>query len=88
MGKGGDRVLPTLHENLLIEYQNILENLTHKLKDQIDVTLKFRSDPEFESKEVELQTKLLKHQNFIKDRKHNLLLHDLTDFKEGKVYSY
>lgn len=73
---------------LFIEEQNILEKLTQKLKDHIDITLKFKTDPEFDSKEVELQTKLLKHQNFIKDRKHNLFLRDLSDFKDGKAYNF
>lgn len=73
---------------LLSEETSILETLTKKLKDQIDTTLKIRSDLQFEAKEIDLQKKLLKHQNYIKDQKHNLCLRDLQDFKEGKANIY
>lgn len=72
---------------LLEEEKTTLDNLTKKLRDQIDIALKFRADPEFEAKEREIQTKLLKHQTYIKERKHTLFLRDFQDFKEGKVYN-
>lgn len=54
---------------------------------QIDLTLKFKSDPDFEARETELQNKLGKHQAYIKERKHNLLVRDSLDFKEGRAYA-
>lgn len=74
---------------LLLEEEKItLQNLTKKLEDQIDTTLKFRSDPDFEAKEVDLQSKLIKHQAYIKQRKHSLFLRDSVDFKEGRAYVF
>lgn len=72
---------------LLEEEKVILEDLTKKLREQADLTLKFKNYPGFDVKEQELQTKLGKHQAYIKDRKHNLFLRDSQDFKEGRVYS-
>lgn len=50
---------------LLEQEKTILEDLTKKLRDQIDLAIKCKNDSDFETREVELQNKLGKHQAYI-----------------------
>lgn len=73
---------------LLTEEKNTLEHTSIKLKELIELALKFKGDPEFVRRELILQNNIEKYQGSLKDRKHKQYIRDSIEFKEKRAYQF
>lgn len=73
---------------LLKEVRITLENTSQKRKTTIVIALKLNGEDDFQKKETELQNNIEKYMVFLKERKHQQFVRDLTEFKENRVYLF
>lgn len=72
---------------LLEEEKNNLEKAKNKLKEQIEVTVKFKQDADYKPKEIQLQNVIERFQFNLKERKHAQFVRDLQDFRDNCAYT-